>query len=362
MNINRPTLLLNKEQVIPNIRKMAAKATRHDLFFRPHFKTHQSRMIGEWFREEGVTGITVSSVAMAEYFQEAGWQDITIAFPCNIREYEKIDQLAGKCDLKILVVNTEAVQFLKEKLKNRLFFLIEIDNGYHRTGLDTEDQVGIDKILAVIGKCDLIKFKGFLTHAGNSYHAHDLEEIKNIHRNTLDQLHNLKAKYKGAFPDMIISLGDTPCCSLLDDFDGVDEIRPGNFVFYDLMQEQIGSCRMEEIAVALACPVVAKNENRLEIAVYGGAIHLSKEYILDKAGSKQYGRIVQLNDNGWSAPVPKASVISLSQEHGIIKTEKEFFDQILVGDVIGILPVHSCLTADAIGEYLTLEGEKIDHY
>jgi len=33
----------------------------------------------------------------------------------------------------------------------------------------------------------------------------------------------------------------------------VDEIRPGNFVFYDLMQYRIGSCSVGQIAVAMAC-------------------------------------------------------------------------------------------------------------
>ncbi len=361
MSITKPTLLLNEEQVRANIRKMAVKAARHNLFFRPHFKTHQSRQIGEWFREEGVTGITVSSVQMAKHFQSAGWQDITIAFPCNIREFKEIDRLAGICDLKILIVNSQAVHFLNKNLKNRLSFFIEIDNGYHRTGLSAHEFVAIDEILSAAGEFGLLQFRGFLTHAGNTYQAKDLAEIVEIHSKTLQQMRDLRYKYNDRFSDMIISLGDTPCCSLLNDFRGADEIRPGNFVFYDLMQEELGACNLEDIAVALACPVVAKNADRLEIAVYGGAIHLSKEYVLDDFGNKVFGKVVMFNENGWSEPVNDTTVISLSQEHGIIQTEKEFFKKIRIGDVIGILPVHSCLTADAMGSYVTLEGLALDH-
>ena len=149
---------------------------------------------------------------------------------------------------------------------------------------------------------------------------------------------------------MIISLGDTPSCSLLDNFNGVDEIRPGNFVFYDLMQEQLGSCRMEEIAVVLACPLVAKNVARLEIAVYGGAVHLSKEYILDEKGNKCFGKMVFLQDSGWPEVLPRTRMLSMSQEHGIIQVERSVFDNLQIGDLIGIVPVHSCLTAEAMGE------------
>ena len=201
MKITKPTLLLNEEQVRANIRKMAAKAARHDLFFRPHFKTHQSRQIGEWFREAGVTGITVSSVSMAEYFQAAGWRDITIAFPCNTREYERIDQLAEKCDLKILIVNSEAIRFLEKNLKNRLSFLIEIDNGYHRTGLDHKDRYIIDQILETAAGSDLLQFKGFLSHAGNTYQAADIEEIRVIHKTVLEQMSRLRENYGRSFPE-----------------------------------------------------------------------------------------------------------------------------------------------------------------
>ncbi|KQC06448.1 MAG: hypothetical protein APR54_01680 [Candidatus Cloacimonas sp. SDB] len=361
MKIIKPTLVINKAQVIRNISRMAAVAGKHRLFFRPHFKTHQSRTVGEWFREKGISAITVSSVEMAEYFQEAGWQDITIAIPCNLREYEQIDQLAGKCDLKILIVNTEAVHFLKKKLNNPTSFLIEIDNGYHRTGLDASDKEAIDNILDAAGKNEILKFQGFLTHSGNSYLAKNLAEIRDIHKKTLEQMRELKIIYSSSYPEMIISLGDTPSCSLLNDFEGVDEIRPGNFVFFDLMQEQLKVCKMEEIAVALACPVIAKNAERLEIALYGGAIHLSKEFILDKHNNRIFGKVVLFNEKGWSKPVPDATLFSISQEHGIVKTKRKFFDQIKIGDIVGILPVHSCLTADAMGGYTMLNGLKIDH-
>jgi len=361
MRIERPILILDKEQVIANIHKMAAKAKKHNLFFRPHFKTHQSRVIGAWFRDAGVTGITVSSVEMAEYFAKVGWKDITIAFPCNILEIDKINDLAEECDLDILLVNPEVIEHLRSGLKSKLSYFIEVDNGYHRTGVDPKDTAEIDRILSAAEGCEYLSFKGFLTHSGNSYQATEKLELEKIHQDTLDMMRDLKDRYIEKYPELMISIGNTPCCSQLEDFSGIDEIRPGNFVFFDLMQEQLGSCRMNEIAVALACPVVAKNEERLEIAVYGGGIHLSKEYILNDNGDRVFGRIVLFSESGWSEPVPDAVMTTLSQEHGIIKVQRELFEQLNIGDVIGILPVHSCLTADAMGKYMTLDGEIIGH-
>ena len=60
---------------------MVDRAAAADVDFRPHFKTHRSREVGRWFRDFGVAAITVSSVDMAQYFSNDGWDDITIAFP-----------------------------------------------------------------------------------------------------------------------------------------------------------------------------------------------------------------------------------------------------------------------------------------
>ena len=83
LQIAKPTLLLDTQKVRRNITRMAEKVQRSGVRLRPHFKTHQSAVIDEWFRAQGITDITVSSVDMAIYFARHGWDDITIAFPVN---------------------------------------------------------------------------------------------------------------------------------------------------------------------------------------------------------------------------------------------------------------------------------------
>ena len=77
IQVTEPTMVLNEEVCKSNIARMAAKAKAANVVFRPHFKTHQSREIGEWFRASGVDKITVSSLNMAMKFAEWGWNDIT---------------------------------------------------------------------------------------------------------------------------------------------------------------------------------------------------------------------------------------------------------------------------------------------
>jgi len=359
LKIIKPSLILDQQKCLKNIEFMTEKAKKHNLKFRPHFKTHQSSIIGNWFRDFGVKAITVSSVVMAEYFADNGWNDITIAFPFNLLEIDKINELAVKINLNILIISEDSIDYLKKKIKHKIGFFIEIDTGYHRTGISSDNIPKIEEILNKIKNNKLINFKGFLTHAGNTYQVKSKMEIADIHFDSINKISKLKDCFRNDFPDLIISIGDTPSCSLMEDFPEVDEIRPGNFVFYDLMQHQLGVCTLNQIAVAIACPVVAKYPERNEIVIYGGAVHLSKEFLTNPDGSKIFGKIVKFKENKWTESLSGMYLTSLSQEHGIIQTMKENLDNINVGDIIGILPVHSCLTANLYKSYLTLSGNKM---
>lgn len=359
--ITEPTLLLDKEKCLLNIRRMKQKADKNNVQFRPHFKTHQSVEVGEWFRQEGVLSISVSSLKMATYFAKAGWDDITLAFPVNIREASQINELAEKIKLNLLFIHPETVEFLDIILKNQIGGFIKIDTGYHRSGIPATDKKHIEKLYISIRNSGHIQFKGLLAHTGQNYHAVSKTEIVSNYCNSLEQLHELADTCFSDQKQMIVSIGDTPSCSIVDDLSGVDEIRPGNFVFYDLMQYKLGSCPPNQIAVAMVCPVVSVQKERNEVVIWGGAIHFSKEYILRENNIPSYGQVVELNKEGWKWSGNNEFLASVSQEHGIVKLLAEKIAIIKPGDLLGIIPVHSCLTANLMKGYLTLEGEKIDH-
>jgi len=349
-----PTLLISKEKVANNISRMQKKAVQSNSVFRPHFKTHQSAEIGELFRKKGIEKITVSSVSMAEFFTEHGWNDITIAFPVNLPEIDQINKLAKKLSLNLLTDSAYSANQLEKLLEAKIGLFIEIDNGYHRSGLLPEQIAEINDLISTCEKSQFIEFKGFLTHAGNTYTAKGKTEIMAIMEDAKYKLNLLKQKYQQRFPDIIISYGDTPSCCLANNFNGFDEVRPGNFVFFDVMQYHIGSCTIEDIAVAIACPVVSVYPERNELVIYGGAVHLSKEFIGADANFRLFGYIVELTENGWAETIPGAYVSSLSQEHGIVKFTDSAVTKFKPGDILGILPVHSCLTTDLLKNHFKI--------
>ncbi len=355
ISITKPTLLLDQKKCKANIRKMADKANAAGATFRPHFKTHQSGVVGRWFREVGVKSITVSSVSMAKYFADHGWDDICIAFPVNLLEIDYINQLAEHVNLTLLVESVESVHELGKSIKHPINVYIKIDVGAQRSGIHVSDAGSVVNLSNCIMEYEKLHLKGLLTHAGQTYMARGKESIKNITYQAFEAMNKLQELLQD--DSLLLSWGDTPSCSMLDSLPTFNEWRPGNFVFYDVMQYHIGSCGMHEIAVAMACPVVALHPERNQAVIYGGAIHFSKENIAAENGFRLYGYVVELHDDGWSEPVPGAWLSALSQEHGIITFPPGYLHMIKPGSIIGVLPVHSCLTVSCMKEMHTLSNQ-----
>lgn len=356
--IKRPTLLLDEKTARRNLHSMALRARQAGARFRPHFKTHQSAAIGEWFRDLEINAITVSSVEMAQYFARAGWQDILIAFPFNWREIDEVNQLASQIHLGLLVESRDTARFLNWHLNYPVDVWIKIDVGSQRTGLAWDNPEAVQALAADLQRGRQLRLRGLLTHAGHSYRARGAEEVCGLHQQSMQRLTSLRDQLTQAgLPALEISIGDTPSCSLCD-CTGADELRPGNFLFYDVQQSQIGSCQPADIAVALACPVVALHPERNEVVVFGGAIHLSKD-AFDLDGRPAFGLVCLPQPNGWGAPLPGAFVRGLSQEHGVLHLPEEELARMRVGDLLCILPAHSCLTVTLMRSYLTLAGQVV---
>lgn len=353
LKIKEPTLLVDLQRCKFNINKMVDKAAQYDLQFRPHFKTHQSIRIGEVYKEMGVQKITVSSVQMAHKFAENGWRDITIAFPFNPLQISEIEDLSEKINLHILISSQLSAQKLTQITHHKLNYFIEIDAGYHRSGILAEDVKQIERAIQLLSDH---KFTGFLTHSGNTYQAESVKEILDIHQQAVAKMDVLKSKFFSQYPQLIISIGDTPSCTLAKNFAAVDELRPGNFVFYDLMQYNLGVCQFEDISVCVACPVIDINKDRNELVIYGGAVHFSKEYILENE-QKIFGKVVEITNTKWDNFAEDIFVTSLSQEHGIIKASEKFINSTSIGDVLGIIPVHSCLTANLLKDMTLINAD-----
>ncbi len=339
--------LISEKKVKQNIQRIADKASENKVVLRPHFKTHQNLHIASFFKDYGISAITVSSVKMAKFFAAAGWKDIFIAFPLDVNEMDEIDHLASQINLIVLINHPDHIQAL-HRLNNDVDFMIEIDAGYHRSGVEVIDYEEVMGLIKSSYETQHAVFMGLMAHFGNTYISRTKQQILGIAYKSVNRIADLAAKVERETGQFVyVSIGDTPSISVLNQFDRIDELRPGNFVFYDLMQLQIGSCELNDIAALMQCSVVAINPKRHELVIHGGAVHFSKES-LDFMGVKTYGHIVKtdVGNNTFTGDY----ISSLSQEHGIVQCNEANFNEYKIGDKLLIIPVHSCLTANLMKE------------
>jgi len=353
-DITGPTPVIDVDRVQDNIRGMADKARAAGVAFRPHFKTHQSRDIGRQFREAGVDAITVSSVAMAETFAADGWRDILIAFPFNLRELDRVNRMDPEIRLHLLVDHEHTIEALKTGLTRSVGCYLKIDSGYGRSGVRWDRPERIARmVLALNGP---LSFTGFLTHAGHAYQAADSVEILRIVEKTCRRMSSLRACMTARDIRVpVVSIGNTPGCTLARRFPDVDEIRPGNFVFFDLMQWRLGVCEAKRLAFALVCPICGIYPERGELVVMGGAVHFSKEK-LDLPDGPCYGMGIGMTTGGFGELQPDIRLVALSQEHGVVRAPESLLETVSIGDRLAFVPVHSCLTADLYPAYRTPDG------
>lgn len=354
-HITSPRVLVDRQRAQRNIARMQQKANDASVSLRPHFKTHQSVEIGRWFRDAGTLAIAVSSVRMAQQFESAGWHDIMVAIPLNPRELAALNRLAANCTLTVTIEHEDALTLLS-RLSHGVNVVIEVDAGYGRTGVDYLQHRRVSQLANSALALPQVERVGLMLHAGNSYQAVGDAQIEAIHELSLQRLAKVKeAIAEPARSQLFVSAGDTPTCSRMASFPGVDEIRPGNYVFYDLQQQHIGACDWDDIALAVACPVIARYPERQEVVVHGGAVHFSKDSLQSPSrysGKPCYGQVMQTTEEGWQAkPLEGVYVHGLSQEHGKVHMPANLIEQTQLGDLLVIVPAHSCLTMAAMGEY-----------
>jgi D-serine deaminase-like pyridoxal phosphate-dependent protein len=133
-----------------------------------------------------------------------------------------------------------------------------------------------------------------------------------------------------------VSLGSTPTAGYAAKVEGVTEIRPGTYVFYDRMQAKLGACSLEECAASVAATVVSRPHEDLAI-VDGG----SKTFATDVPPGT---RPLDLEGFGHVVDYPGAVLERLTEEHGMLRVSREH--DLEVGDTVRIIPNHVCSTVN----------------
>lgn len=353
--ITTPAFLVDHAIVQQNCDAMREKARRSGVAFRPHVKTHKTIEIARMQFGDNVghnTGpITVSTLAEAEFFARQGFDDITYAVPVSPAKLERAAKLARRVRrLNLLLDSFETLQSLQDfhAAQRQVFdVFLKVDCGYHRAGVDPDSPRSVS-LASAMAKSTAVRFQGLLTHAGHSYHSRSREEILKAAAEETASLTRLRTRIQHEAGNTLIrSIGSTPTASIVEEFSDTDEVRPGNYVFYDVFQAGIGVCSLSQCAVSVLATVIGSYPEHRRLLVDAGALALSKDPGPDHV-DRECGFGVVCDLELRRLPV-KLTV--LSQEHGRIEAEPEVLARYPVGTRVRILPNHSCLTAAMYCDY-----------
>lgn len=359
-----PSLILDVARVRRNAERMSEVAHRNNVRLRPHIKTHKCVDVARIQTAAHDGAITVSTLAEAKAFALRGFSDITYAVPVERGKFdEAIEILRSGIKLNLLTDDAETAKALDAVAGEagvRFDVFVKIDCGYHRVGVEphTAEAVEIPRFVSDSKNLD---FAGILTHAGHSYNVRTREEILAIARIERDSMVELAERLRGMSIEVpTVSIGSTPTMSLIDHLDGIDEIRPGNYIFFDNFQATLGSCSFADAALTVLAAVTHRDLSRNKLVIDAGAVALSKDrgpVGIDPGCG--YGRVLDLDGNETGLRVAE-----LSQEHGqIISGDGTSVSRFTVGDRLRVLANHSCLTAAQHSHYNVIEdGQIVDRW
>lgn len=361
--IKTPSLILDVERVRRNAERISNIARQNDVRLRPHVKTHKCVEVARIQTEGSDCGLTVSTLAEARAFSKHGYMDFTYAVPIERGKFgEAIEIVQKGVKLNLLTDDAATVRDLDEAAGRSgagFNVFVKIDCGYHRCGVEPHAAEAVEIPRQISDSKNLI-FAGILTHAGHSYNAKSKEEILQIAARERNSMVELAGRLLGDGIEVpTVSIGSTPSITHVDHLEGVDEIRPGNYIFFDAFQATLGSCGFQDTALTVLTSVVHRDHVRKKLIVDAGAIALSKDRgAVDIDPGCGYGHVLDTEGNETGMRVS-----SLSQEHGQIEAPAILFDSFKVGDRLRILANHSCLTAAQHSHYNVIEnGEIVDRW
>ncbi|MGD9898133.1 MAG: alanine racemase [Calditrichaceae bacterium] len=347
--IPTPALLILENRLVKNISDMQTLAETHSCKLRPHIKTHKSVDLALRQITAGASGITVAKLSEAEIMAEAGINDIFIANQITQHiKMSRLKELHRKIRLIIGLDHPDQISVLEKTFHNTdkpLEVRIEIDSGLHRCGMAVDET--LVTLAEKVQKTDWLETEGIFTHAGQSYAAGSTEEIMEIgiHEGAIMEKAARMLSQNG-IKLKTVSTGSTPTVRWSAANPSVNEIRPGNYVFYDGIQVALGVCGPEKCSLFVMSTVISQpSENQIVIDAGSKALNLDRGAHSSSLVSG-YGTLINID----------GEIVRLSEEHGVIRLRSP--QPVKIGSPVIIIPNHACAVANLYEKYYLISHDK----
>lgn len=350
-----PAVLVESARLTRNLSRMQAAANARGLRLRPHAKTHKSPAVARLQIERGAIGICCAKLGEAEVFADAGITDIRLPYPLNPVNADRVFALAERVTLSFIVDDAAVARAwsdLAQQRGRRLEVLVKVDVGFHRCGIDPASAAAPGTVRA-IAAMDGLTFRGLLSHAGHGYHAKSAAEIAAVAVREAEILRDLAAAAQVRCDE--ISVGATPTARYSTDQDGVTELRPGNYAYFDRTQVGLGAATWADCALTVLARVVSRPAPD-RVILDSGSKTLTNDTARGFTDMPGYGAV--LRDPFLAEPDPSLLVERLSEEHATVKVV-EGQTSLTTGTLVRIVPNHSCVVSNLVDYVWLVDGDSV---
>ena len=332
-DIDTPALLIDLDRVQKNLESMQKKADTTGALLRPHIKAHKIPELARTQVRLGAVGVTASKVSEAEVMADAGIKDIFIAN--QIVTPAKLKRLAALSEKVTISVGLDSVAGAKilsdvfSAAGKKIDYVIEIDSGLNRCGVPPG--LPAVELFNAIKHLSGLRFKGIFTHAGQVYGKQTLEDVMEVSKLESETMVETRNCFKdvGVQPG-VVSVGSTPTMRVWEGRAGVNEIRPGNYIFLDAIQIALGVASPQECALTVLATVTSRPAHDRAVVDAGSKVFASDKGAHGKEMLKGFGLVLN----------KKAVLERLSEEHGVMSLDSN--EKLEIGDTVRIIPNHAC--------------------
>ena len=338
--LETPALLIDLDRLERNLCRVAQYAKEHELRLRPHTKTHKLPAVGKRQVELGAVGLTVAKVGEAGVMLGSGTPDLLVAYPIiGLSKLGRLMEVARRTRVTVALDSVPAARQLADAARAAqvsIGVLVEADVGMHRCGVAIgEELVTLAQSVARLGPH--VTLEGVACYPG-----HIRSYCDEFQRQLVEDFR------RADLPLTIFSAGSTPLVFQSHQFPGVNEIRPGTYVFHDVNCVRSGMATWDDCAATILTTVIS-NARRGYVMVDGGSKTFSSDRI---AGSSELSF-------GYVTDAPEAVVYAQNEEHGHVdvrKCDQEF----QVGDRLRIIPNHICVAMNLHEQVYGVRGETVE--
>ena len=256
--LDTPALVVDLDIMERNLCRVAEYCKANDLRLRPHTKTHKSPLIGRRQLDSGAVGLTVAKVGEAEVMLGAGTPDLLVAYPVIGRsKLERLVEVARKTRVTVALDSLFAARQLSDAARAaQITFgvLAEVDVGLGRVGVSPGEE--LVQLAQGIMRLPRLTFEGITFYPG---HIKDngeagLEQVARLGELIRLMLDDFR---RADIPVAVVSGGSTPALFHSHELRGLNEIRPGTYVYNDLNTIRSGACTQGDCAASVLVTVVS---------------------------------------------------------------------------------------------------------